>query len=60
VPDALDRTAYEPAFDENFTDSALGADRWVAHYLPQWTTPERSAAHYELRPGILLLRAARL
>ena len=22
--------------------------RWVEHYLPQWTTPERSAARYDL------------
>lgn len=56
MPDALDRTAYELAFDENFTDPALDPERWVAHYLPQWTTPERSAARYELRPGILQLR----
>jgi hypothetical protein len=56
VHDALDRTAYELVFDENFADSELDADRWVAHYLPQWTTPERSAARYELRPGILQLR----
>src|SRR3712207_7112339 len=25
-------------------------------YLPQWTTPERSAARYELHPGWLRLR----
>jgi hypothetical protein len=55
-PDALDRTGYEPAFDEDFTDPALDCDRWVAHYLPHWTTPERSAARYELRPGVLRLR----
>jgi hypothetical protein len=28
----------------------------VTHYLPHWTTPERSAARYELRPGVLRLR----
>lgn len=55
-PDALDRTGYELAFDEDFTDPALNSDRWVAHYLPHWTTPARSAARYELRPGLLRLR----
>ena len=55
-PDALDRTSYELAFDEDFTDPALDSDKWVAHYLPHWTTPERSAARYELRPGVLRLR----
>jgi hypothetical protein len=34
----------------------LDPDRWVAHNLPHWTTPERSAARYELRPGVLRLR----
>ena len=52
---ALDRTGYELAFDEAFTDAVLDPDRWVAHYLPQWTTPERSAARYELQPGVLRL-----
>ncbi len=55
-PEALDRTGYELAFDENFADPALDSDRWIAHYLPHWTTPERSAARYELRPGVLRLR----
>jgi hypothetical protein len=51
-----DRTGYELAFDESFTGPVLAPDRWVAHYLPHWTTPERSAARYELRPGLLRLR----
>jgi hypothetical protein len=54
--DALDRTGYELVFDEPFIGAVLDPDRWVAHYLPQWTTPERSAARYELRPGVLRLR----
>jgi Glycosyl hydrolases family 16 len=56
LPDALDRKGYELAFDDRFTDPVLDPDRWVAHYLPHWTTPERSAARYELRPGVLRLR----
>jgi glycosyl hydrolase family 16 len=54
--DALDRTGYSLAFDEAFTDPALDSERWVAHYLPHWTTPQRSAARYELQPGVLRLR----
>jgi hypothetical protein len=54
--DALDRTGYSLAFDEAFTDPAMDSERWVAHYLPHWTTPERSAARYELQPGVLRLR----
>src|SRR4029453_5319675 len=41
---------------EDFTGPALAADRWVAHYLPQWSTPERSAARYDLDAGVLTLR----
>jgi hypothetical protein len=52
----LDRSAYEPVFVEDFTGSELDAARWVAHYLPHWTTPDRSAARYDLRPGALRLR----
>ena len=52
----LDRTGFELEFDEDFTREALDPQRWIAHYLPQWTTPERSAARYELRPGLLRLR----
>jgi hypothetical protein len=52
----LDRSPYELEFEEAFDAPELDAGRWVAHYLPQWTTPERSAARYELRPGFLRLR----
>jgi hypothetical protein len=52
----VDRTGYELAFDEDFAAPELDPSRWVAHYLPHWTTPERSAARYDLRPGLLRLR----
>ena len=52
----IDRTAYELDFDEDFSGAELDPRRWVAHYLPQWTTPDRSAARYELEPGVLRLR----
>jgi hypothetical protein len=55
-PDGLDRAGYELEFEENFTEPDLDPGRWVAHYLPHWTTPERSAAHYQLEPGLLSLR----
>lgn len=54
--DALDRTGYELEFEENFTQPDLNPGRWVPHYLPHWTTPDRSAARYELEPGLLRLR----
>ena len=52
----LDRERYELVFAEDFTDPDLRADRWVPHYLPHWTTPERSAARYDTGSGVLRLR----
>jgi hypothetical protein len=52
----LDRARYEPVLVEAFSGAALDPGRWVDHYLPQWTTPERSAARYELTDhGLRLL-----
>jgi hypothetical protein len=52
---SLDRVGFELEFDEDFTTEALDPRRWIAHHLPHWTTPERSAARYDLRPGLLRL-----
>jgi hypothetical protein len=52
----LDRSEYELVFAEDFDGPALAEYRWVPHYLPQWTTPDRSAARYDLHPGELRLR----
>ena len=52
----LDRSGYELVFAEDFTEPSLSADRWVPHYLPHWTTPERSAARYDTGSGVLRLR----
>jgi hypothetical protein len=52
----LDRSGYRLAFAESFTDRDLSPDRWVAHYLPHWTSPARSAARYQLEQGVLSLR----
>jgi Glycosyl hydrolases family 16 len=52
----LDRSAYELEFEERFDATELDATRWVAHYLPQWTTREQSAAHFDLTQHGLRLR----
>lgn len=41
---------------DTFEGPGLDPGRWVAHYLPHWTTPERSAARYDVVPGGLRLR----
>ncbi len=41
--------------DDDFRGPALDASVWVPRYLPQWTTPERSGARYDLgRDGLRL------
>jgi hypothetical protein len=41
---------------DDFSAGALDLRVWVPHYLPQWTTPERSLARYALGPdGLRLL-----
>lgn len=41
---------------DDFTGPSLDPDRWIDHYLPHWTTPDRSAARYSLGPDGLTLR----
>lgn len=52
----LDRSGFRLVVDEQFRGRALDAQRWVDHYLPQWSTPERSAARYSLGEEGLTLR----
>ena len=57
-PDAvrLDRAPYLCVLDEDFGARTLDPRRWVDHYLPHWTTPDRSVARYGLDdPGLRLL-----
>jgi hypothetical protein len=41
---------------DDFDSGELDAETWVDHYLPQWTTPERSAARYDWPGDGLRLR----
>src|SRR5215218_2027527 len=52
----LDRTQCDLVFAEDFVGPGLDGSRWLAHYLPHWTTPERSAARFAVSPdGLELL-----
>jgi len=55
----LDRDEYVLELDERFTSKRLDAGHWVPHYLPHWTTPERSAARFDAGNGLLRLRIDR-
>jgi hypothetical protein len=52
---ALVRSGYELEFEDTFDGDALDPDRWIPHYLPQWSTRTRSAARYEVGGGSLRL-----
>lgn len=41
-------------FDERFDAPELDPALWIDHYLPQWTTPERSRARYSTGDGLTL------
>ena len=58
MSDAADRPGRRPggAFADDFRGPQLRSDLWVAHYLPQWTTPDRSAARYRITDDGLQLR----
>ena len=45
----------EPDIDDDF-NAGLSPERWVASYLPQWTTPERARAHYGIVAAGIELR----
>jgi Glycosyl hydrolases family 16 len=49
---------YELEFEDTFDGDALDTSRWIPHYLPHWSTRERSAARYELADGCLRLLIA--
>ena len=46
---------YELEFEDTFEGDALDEGRWLPHYLPHWSTLERSAARFEIGEGWLRL-----
>jgi hypothetical protein len=49
---------YELEFEDTFSGDSLDLRRWLPHYLPHWSTRERSAARYEIAGGCLHLLIA--
>ena len=46
---------FELEFEDTFDGPELDTRRWLPHYLPHWSSRERSAARYQLRDGALHL-----
>jgi hypothetical protein len=55
IPELLDRASLELEFEDAFDQPRLDLRRWIPEYLPQWSTPERTAARYEILDGRLRL-----
>jgi hypothetical protein len=47
---------YEIEFEDTFEEDVLDPRRWIPHYLPHWSSRERSAARYEVGGGRLRLQ----
>jgi len=57
APDTpVDRPGWVLEFDERFDGPDLDRGRWIPHYLPHWSSRDRSAARYRLGDGALRLR----
>jgi hypothetical protein len=46
---------YELEFEDTFAGDRLDPERWIPHYLPQWSSRERAAARYDFAGGGLRL-----
>jgi hypothetical protein len=54
--DPLPRPPSRPPDIEDDFAGPLRTDLWIDHYLPHWTTPDRSQARYDFAPTGLRLR----
>lgn len=52
----LDRSPYSLTFSDDFESPQLDSSAWIPHYLPQWSTPERSEARFDITDSTLRLR----
>jgi hypothetical protein len=55
APVTLDHSVFEIAFEDDFDGPTLDKTHWLPDYLPHWSTPDRTAARYEVRDGVLRL-----
>jgi len=56
VTEPADKTGWNLVFQEEFNDEILDPTKFSDSYMPHWTTPEQSLAHYDVTDGILSLR----
>lgn len=55
LPTTLDRSLYDVAWQDDFDEPTLDEAHWLPHYLPHWSTPDRTATRYQIRDSVLRL-----
>jgi hypothetical protein len=55
-PNPLEKPGYRLEFHDEFDGPDLDGDKWIACYLPQWSSCERSTPYYTFRDGSLILQ----
>lgn len=55
----LEKAGYRLEFHDEFDEPSLDTTKWFPYYLPHWSSRERSAPHYEIRNGALVLQIAK-
>jgi hypothetical protein len=51
-----EKPGYTLEFNDEFDGSEIDTDKWVACYLPQWSSCERAAPNYTFADGKLILQ----
>jgi hypothetical protein len=52
---SVERHRVRIEFEDQFDSEDLDASRWLAYYLPQWSSREQARARYEVGGGLLRL-----
>ena len=55
-PNSIDKPGYILEFSDEFDRPDLDSEKWIACYLPQWSSCKRSAANYTLADSQLILQ----
>jgi len=55
-PNPVDKPGYTLEFHDEFASGRLDEDKWMPHYLPQWSSRASSAARCDFGCGHLVLR----
>jgi Glycosyl hydrolases family 16 len=54
-PNDITKQNYRLEFNDEFSDTELSNEKWVLHYLPQWSSKEKSKPNYHLANDNLIL-----